>query len=147
MQQLPNNNNNNNKIQKSHPKLQKACVAFWEGTWSSRGYEHHLLAVLLLTGCKLQPTPPKLQLHGMTRGTVPALGSIFCTNSQTKGSRNRQIIQQFAQSHPASRRGTWCLPTWACHPDALSSSLTIVTVKDAPSSPFPTQIMYFGLSS
>lgn len=71
-----------------------------------------------LQGANCIPFPTKLQLC-MTRGTISALGSAVWTNSQAEGSRDHQISQKFAQSHPGSRRGTWCLSTRGHHPDAL----------------------------
>lgn len=77
-------------------------------------YEHHLLAVSLLTGCELHPGASKIAalLHD-ARETL-SFKEYFLDKHLGRG-------QQGSLNYPnvCSTRGTWWLSTCGHHPDAL----------------------------
>lgn len=102
-------------------------------------YEHHLLAALLLTGCKMHPISPR---HG-TRDR-PGLQELIWDKQPGRGQWGLPVG---SPGSPRFRRGVWWLSTWGRGPDALWSSLPAATIKDAPLPSFPIGIIYFGLGS
>lgn len=96
-------------------------------------YEHHLLAALLLTGCKMPPVSNKTPAPLHDTQVSPSLWDLEQDKEQSRGQQGTPVWQP---RPPDSGMGEQRFSTWGHAPDALRTSLPTAPIKDAPLPPF-----------